>query len=645
MENGAPCSIKPLEPGEAPDKYIPPDEHADRIRSMVQNAGALNICQKDGRLFAVLPNKSEASAFADSIKRASIEKTRQRTAENLEELFRFNVGEEFYDLTIRYLRGEMEVEAYLDQTMNALPKDIDAASMYLFRILWLDNFRSTTTTPHSYAEAEIEELLTSPEPFDLENASGNWRYLAQAYLKASKPKEAIAASRWAVRLDPKDPNNWRTLAEAHYTFFRADPKGRRHHLEEAAKAYTRVTSLDTDNFDDTRNLGTLELALDNLTAAARAFERAIEIHLRLNTELGKEDGEALAQLSQAYYRLERMEEALHAAREANEILEGKNDWALVIMSYTRIALGQPEKAIEPIYQAIKIHPEWAHLWETLGVALKQSNRLEEAITVFKTAVEQKEGHTIDMQWQLAYALAELYNRQQNKDPILLKESYTTLVSIAEQRPDHKDVRLLTTQGSIAYELSNYYGGFLELAISHYEHAAQLDWNNPELWAALAIVYRKSGSPEDAFAALRQELIARRRMRANGIGTKDDKNEARIQELEGILSDTDSDDPEGNGNPPVSPMGPSGIPSPGNGYLMKSKWNGQTMADVGGFDPSERDPFSTTSTESAVLLYNVTHSTGPNVGIQVLHGAGATMLGLPSWFTIPLAAKPAGVAAH
>ena len=88
--------------------------------------------------------------------------------------------------------------------------------------------------------------------------------------------------------------------------------------------------------------------------------------------------------------------------------------------------------------------------------------------------------------------------------------------------------------------------------------------------------------------------------------------------------------------------PSAAPQGGSSAL---EWRGQAMADVGGFDASEQDLFSTTSTESATLLYNVTNSTDPSVGVQIVQGSVPTTLGLPTWFTVPMAARQAGAPVH
>ena len=140
---------------------------------------------------------------------------------------------------------------------------------------------------------------------------------------------------------------------------------------------------------------------------------------------------------------------------------------------------------------------------------------------------------------------------------------------------------------------------------------------------------------------------------------DDILRTRLQTLRKILEATKTDDPEGseggNTEPDTStntssaPAGPSSTSTPSTTSPggSASEWNNQTMADVGGFDPSEQDLFSTTSTESAAILFTETNTTYPNPGANGIVQGTTVTLGapLPTWFTVPMAARPSALAPH
>ena len=172
--------------------------------------------------------------------------------------------------------------------------------------------------------------------------------------------------------------------------------------------------------------------------------------------------------------------------------------------------------------------------------------------------------------------------------------------------------------------------------------------------SVAILY---GWVSDELNVLEQ-LLAR--------GADDITLKLNIEALKDILDMAKSKEPEGStggstdpttfNNTPIAPVGtpftpaptPSS-PSPSAAYPGSSalEWKGQTMADVGGFDPSEQDLFSTTSTESATILFNETNTTYPTPGANGTVQDTTVTLGapVPTWFMVPMAARSAGLPVH
>ena len=177
---------------------------------------------------------------------------------------------------------------------------------------------------------------------------------------------------------------------------------------------------------------------------------------------------------------------------------------------------------------------------------------------------------------------------------------------------------------VAFALSS--NGMHALAVMCARWAVALEPATEQRWEDLAAILFKQYDEEGGSEVLHnREQEAR--TKAQEIRDKASPKPAK----------TSTDDTEGSSTPPVASEGPQSTPAPEGGS--------RTMADVGGFDPSEQDLFSTTSTESAAFLYSETNTTDPNVGIQTVQGSGATTLGLPMWFAVPAAARSAGIAAH
>ena len=610
INEGVPTEVEFVRPGETQDNYIPPDKtQVYQIRKAVKDAGALNICQKEGRLFATF---SQASEISEQIygQKIAVDDVDGRAYDNVLEQFRTAVSKPFFDPTLKYLHGEMEVEVYLAQTADASPSDITEASMYLFRTLWLDNFRAMPEEPYSYDEAEIQDRLENSDPYDSEDASQNWRHLAGAYMALHMTNEATAVSRWSVRLDPEDPNNWRVLAAAHHAHHQADPAKRKDALNAAAWAYAKVVELG-GSIEDTVIPGEPSLTLDGDDPTTEAFQVAIETRLRLNTELEEKGGGVPSLLRKANDRLERFGKALRSAKEASKLLYGPGAWSLFTMGLDLLMLDKPDEAIEPLRQVLSLHPDWGDAWDSLGLALSWSDRLEDAIGAFKKAIEKGTRDTIGTRWRLAETMSKLYSRQGKRDFDMLSDVFIILFSIAQDQPDSTDTDLWLSLGRVSYGMSNFEPGFLEIAEFNYKKAAQLDRNNPEPWRIMARVYNLTGRPADTLHALKQELLALERMLVNGVeDEKAEAIEARIQELRDILGKTGMDDPEGgSGTPPASPAGSNGSPSPqgqGGGPPKKS------ANSVGGFHNNNDEILfitpSTSSTESAWVLYNYETST-------------------------------------
>lgn len=213
------------------------------------------------------------------------------------------------------------------------------------------------------------------------------------------------------------------------------------------------------------------------------------------------------------------------------------------------------------------------------------------------------------------------------------------------QPPHKKIEtdMLVALLTVATEL-----GELETAIKYANKIGHLPERDFGPWFEMDLPGKGVGKYTRELNALNKLLLVEKDLHARH----------RINLLKSLIwekarSEVKDDDPKGPASQgtPGAPTGTPSTPAPTGGSFSSSlaphgsqalEWNGQTMADVGGFDPSEQDLFSTTSTESAAFLYNVTNSTDSNVGVTgITQGSviSAPGLSLPAW-VLSIPAKPA-----
>ena len=500
LESGVPHQLELVEPGGTSDKYIPPDNaQANRIISAVQKAWALNICQKGGRLFAVLPS-ADALPKKNYGKKISISETKARRYEvrtqpdfPVDPAHTDKKWDAFLDLTMGYLLGKTELEGYLDQSADVPPNYITIVPKYLIEDLKLeairsegdDAARSDSIERVNHLIAELENKLQNNDPV-------GWRQLAVAYMQAELHSGGLKAARWAVRLDPDNLDNWRVLASLLLAYYQDDKEQRGHVLDEAERAFSKVVKLDYSDSGAMLNLGEVQLAKGDLKSAATSLERAIEINLSLGTEHTPLNGPILSKLSLTYYRLRHFERALELADSANKLLGGNDIGVLMIMGLSLMAIDKPPEPEEPLPAQTNPSSIQIDLWTRIGKALYLSGRREEARNTFKIYLKTNPKN-IEAKVKLVNAMTDLYSEQaeDEKDPNLLRDTFSLLNSIAEQRPDIKSPKLWRLRGNLALKL-----GDIEVAIFSYEVAAKSDPANNDHWRMLAHLLEKVGREKD-----------------------------------------------------------------------------------------------------------------------------------------------------
>jgi len=199
-----------------------------------------------------------------------------------------------------------------------------------------------------------------------------------------KYPEAAAAARSAIQLEPNH-------AQAHLELGKALDALDKHH--EAIRAYRDAARLEPNGTGALINIGQILLGQEKYSDAVDVLRQAIARN--------QQDGYAYYWLGRALYRLERYEEAVQAFLQ--DIRLGPNDrWASSDLSRTHFvlarayrAMGELDKAIAALQDAVRIDPNYKAAYNNLGLALKGRGRFKEAIDALNKAValDPKNGST------------------------------------------------------------------------------------------------------------------------------------------------------------------------------------------------------------------------------------------------------------
>ena len=677
------------------DNYIPPlnTEQHNRIELLAKEKGAQGICQKDGGLFAAFPSEEIAEnvygreIFGDAFAVRTMQYLRGEvdTEEFLADVADASKND-IAEASI-VLLGGMESE-------RPSSKKADLYPLSAFK-LEIDE-RKHDSLLHSLF------IMIGENPLD----DKNWANLALTYFFSGKATEAITAARWAVALNPADSANWKALILVFSASYLAGDRDARFWIERAMAQLEEMDSEEPEavnlprrilNYvrgDETINSGTF---LAWVAKASEEDRAAVSGLLLQEVQISLETGRRLDLFT---------ESAMH--EHTIPLLKGRlneaKTWTRVAFALS--GNGMHALAVTCARWAVALEPAAEQRWEDLAAILFKQyseeggsevlhNREQEARAKAqeirdkaspkpaKTTTDDTEGKTSTDEAEnsstspvasgspqagnlanriLDYVkgeetiyseafLAQLAEASEEDRAVVsalllrdVKSSWNRWVksekgsrTAAERRTgDALATRFALLFTKIEYGLTEAKrwmdvadalssAGLFTEAVTCARWAVALEPATPGWWDDLAKILLNQYDKEGGSEPLRRAKNAA----------------AKARQIEGMISHkpakTTTDDTEGSSTPPVASEGPQSTPAPEGGS--------QTMADVGGFDPSEQDLFSTTSTESATLLYSVTNTTDPNVGIQMVQGSAPTTLGLPTWFAIPAAARSAGITAR
>jgi tetratricopeptide (TPR) repeat protein/polysaccharide pyruvyl transferase WcaK-like protein len=210
--------------------------------------------------------------------------------------------------------------------------------------------------------------------------------LASAYLGAGKPEEAAASAREAIRLAPDYAFAYGNLGEASLALGRTD---------DAVVSYQRAIALAPEAADLHHNLGRSFLELGQLPEAVASFRRAVELAPDVaNHRVG---------LADVLRRLDtEPDEIIAGLRRALE-LQPDNPEVLSTLGNALADQGRLDEAVGCHRRALEIDPASVMALVNLGNALSDQGELQEAAACYEKALE-ADVASAEVQASLAHVL-------------------------------------------------------------------------------------------------------------------------------------------------------------------------------------------------------------------------------------------------
>jgi tetratricopeptide (TPR) repeat protein len=367
-----------------------------------------------------------------------------------------------FDLALSYLRGrEFEMAADLCQDALAQEPRDDKIRVLLGTVLVRQN---------KFAEAEKELRQVVARHPQIPKAQ---RELANALIAQGKGDEAIGCYKRVIELTPDNPAAHRDLAMAYKTLgrreeaekaldesFELDPERRElvmaaQHQQDGefgkAEAICRnILRRDPRNVNATRMLGTLARDLGKPRLAARMFRNAVN--------LAPDFFGARMDLAKALIEIEELDDCEGVLQEAiRQKPELPHPYSLLGNLYTK--QGRFEEAVEVYKVALDKQPNHGPSLAAMGHALKTIGRQEESIDTYRDCI------TRHPEFGEAYwALANLKTFRFSEDEVATMEKYVD----DEKLPDETRVNFNYSLGKSYEDQGDY-----DQAFARYDKGNQL----------------------------------------------------------------------------------------------------------------------------------------------------------------------------
>ena len=302
-----------------------------------------------------------------------------------------------------------EAESLCRQVLQSFPQN--APALHLLGII-------AHEVGNAPAAIELLQRATAAKD-DIALYHGN---LGEMLRLSGRPKEAVAAGRRAIELEPNHPQALNNLGIAYFDaedYHSAEQCYRRalaldpgfaeaysnlgnvlrttKRLEEAVPAYNRAIALKPNYAEAYNNLGTVLRDLKKAAESEPVYRKALA--------LKPDDPATLNNLALALMELDREEEAIQILNRSSA-LDPRNGRTYVYLGSALLSLDRMEDAESALHRALALMPEDADAHNLRGRILLDQNRPEEAVASFRVAIEKKPD-MVDAHNNLGNALKEL----------------------------------------------------------------------------------------------------------------------------------------------------------------------------------------------------------------------------------------------
>ncbi|MBK8313832.1 MAG: tetratricopeptide repeat protein [Acidobacteria bacterium] len=251
---------------------------------------------------------------------------------------------------------------------------------------------------------------------------------------------------------------------------------------ETRKAGRLIDYLERVAGDNPRVLFTLGLGL----AAARDYLRAVDIFEKTN-KLRPQTPEVLYNLGQAYFNLDRLEEA-QAALGGAATLRPDDPEALYRFGLVTSARGQSELALQVWIRAIELKPVFPECNFMIAEEYLKNRRIVKAVEYYEKAVRQDSSQLI---YQIRYGAALFRRREYDKAMVVF-------AGASSKFPQSVDALYLTGYAARA-------AGFFDEAIVALNRAREMQPDNSDVLANLGAIFVDRGQYQEAEPILKKAI--------------------------------------------------------------------------------------------------------------------------------------------
>jgi len=350
-------------------------------------------------------------------------------------------------------------------------------------------------------------VAAGPEAPSVENAAQRFEEQAVALYKSGKLEQALSALERAIKSGGAGPGLY---------FERAAILSSLGRYEEAAKDYRTALKSNPHHFEANYNLGLVLMRLKDLHGAAQAFKAASE------STGGPRKAIALYKMGAVYLKLGSDKSALARGAFEQAIRVQPDN----IPARLKLAEMEPEtpegydRAMEIYQKALKVKPNYAPVYFSMGVFQSSRGMSAQAITSYANAVKynpellearKKLGHMLlsEKRWSEAREQLELALKKDPDDA----GSRFNLGRAAFGQKNYKDAlvefrKAASLRGGDYPEAYMNMGraysamGDMPLAIQAYRDALKLRPDYHEAWYNMGLVYLKQKNTEDAVKAFK-----------------------------------------------------------------------------------------------------------------------------------------------